>query len=100
MIPPALPTRRQAMTTCALAALTTLACAGLLTAATLAQAPVAVVPLLIGVCIGVPLAMAWSVPFSVAVLRTTAPSAGHREALSDMRDHLAQLPETRHPLGL
>ena len=100
MIPSALPSRRQAIATCVLAVLTVVACAGLLMAATLANAPAAVMPLVVMACIGVPLAMAWSVPVSLAVLRASAPQDGDHEAIATLRDSLAKLPETAHPLGL
>jgi hypothetical protein len=35
---------------------------------------------------------------SIAVLR--APGERHRRALRELRSHLAELPETHHPLGL
>ena len=100
MTPRAIPSRRQAMATCIFTALSVAACAGLFTAATLAPAPLAVVPLLIAVCIGFPLMTAWSLPLAIAVLRTRTPQAAGRKALAAMRNHLAQLPETEHPLGL
>ena len=101
-----LPTRRQAYAACFAAVLTALGCAGLLGGAVVGHAPVAVLPLLIAVCIGCPMAAAWSLPVSIAVLRATAPASdegeGHPPALDvrALRRHLDRLPETEHPLGL
>lgn len=99
MFPRAIPTRRQAYASCVLAALTLAGCAGLMTAATLTPAPVGVLPLVIAVCIGCPLVMAWSLPLSILVLRAGEMTNAEERALSAMRRHLARLPETPHPLG-
>jgi hypothetical protein len=100
MTPRALPTRRQAYANCSLAAMTVLACAGLLCAAVAAHAPVAVLPLVAAVCIGCPMAMAWSLPVSIALLRAAARvDELDRHAVAALRRHLERLPETPHPLG-
>ena len=67
------------------------------TAAILAPAPPAAVPLVVIVCVGCPLFAAWQVPIAVAALR--ARRAGG-QALSRFRRGLDELPETEHPLGL
>ena len=109
MLPRALPTRRQAYATLLAAVLTAGACAALLGAAVLAPAPLAVLPLVVAVCIGCPMALAWSLPISIAVVRATRPRRSDieseapalaPEALTDLRRHLDGLPETEHPLGL
>jgi len=96
MVPRTLPTRRQAVATCVLCAATVLGSAALMTGATLASAPLAVMPLLVLVCIGCPLAMAWSLPLAVAVLQATE---SRSQSLAAMRRSLARLPETEHPHG-
>ena len=96
MAPPPLPTRRHALATCAFSALTAIVCVCLLTAAALASAPPAVVPLLAMTCVGFPILASWQLPAALAVL-------GRREehaALADLRRRLDELPETSHPLGL
>ena len=94
MVSEALPTRRDAILGLAFAALTAVACAGLLFAAALAPAPLAALPFLVVLCIACPMAATWSVPASIAVLRTDA------RAVARLRRSLDQLPETSHPLGL
>jgi hypothetical protein len=104
----ALLTRRRAIRTCVFAALTALVCAALLTAAALASAPPAVLPFLVVICIGCPMAAACELPAAITGLRATRRGAGRRarrasrvdvHALAALRRELAQLPETRHPLG-
>jgi hypothetical protein len=104
----ALPTRRRAIRLCVFAALTALMCGGLLTGAALAPAPPAVLPFLVIVCIGCPMAAAWELPVAIARLRGERERADHRagraaaldaRALAALRRQLDQLPETRHPLG-
>jgi hypothetical protein len=96
------PLERKACAAIVLAALTCVACAGLMIAAMLAPAPPAVVPLAVVVCIGCPIAMAWPVPGSVSILRASRRlRAGENErALKALRQHLSRLPEREHPLGL
>jgi hypothetical protein len=79
-------------------ALTALVCAGLVSVAALEPAPPAVIPAIVAVCIGGPMLAALDLLSSIAVLRT--PGDRHRRALRELRSHLAELPETHHPLGL
>jgi hypothetical protein len=90
-----IPDPRQALLTCLLAALAGVACAGLVVAATLAPAPPAALPFLIGVCIACPLLAAWELPMALAVLRF----GRQQSALGELRSRLNELPETEHPLG-
>jgi hypothetical protein len=52
------------------------------------------------------MALAWSLPISIAVIRARLRSgdavapALDDGALTDLRQHLDRLPETEHPLGL
>src|SRR3954447_4475507 len=94
------PSRDRAIRICVLVAITTLACGGLLFAAALTPAPPGVLLFVVAVCIAVPMLVAWEIPHAVAALRH------HRErvhenarAVAQMRARLAELPETRHPLG-
>lgn len=102
MTPRPLPSRQRATAVCIFAALTALVCAGLLSAAVLAHAPVAVLPFIVAVCIGCPIVASWELPVSIAVLRASRPR--HRSldarALVALRRNLDRLPETPHPLGL
>jgi hypothetical protein len=88
---------RRAMLQALYVALTVLACAGLVSAAVLAPAPPAVLPLIVLVAIGMPMTAAFELPSVLATLRH-----GHREgrALTRLRRELERLPETHHPLGL
>src|SRR3954454_15504887 len=101
MFPARLPTRRDAIASCVVAALTLIVCAAVLIATVLAPAPVAVLPLVTLVCLGSPLALGWSLPASFAVLRATREHENARaDAMEALRRQLDRLPETRHPLGL
>lgn len=71
--------------------------AGLCAAAILAPAPPMAVPLAVVTCVGAPLFAGWEAPRAWAGLR--AQRAG-RKALDALRQHLNELPETEHPLGL
>jgi len=96
-----LPTRGQAILVCASVVLSALMCAGLLTAATLAPAPPAVLPFVIAVGIGLPMVSAWELRPSLVVLRAhryAARAAGQARLLADWRRRLDALPETPHPL--
>jgi hypothetical protein len=95
-------TRRRAVLTCTVVALTALICAGLVTAAVLVPAPVVVVPLIAATCVGGPMLMALELPASVATLRAgrRTKAAPDARVLADMRRYLRQLPETQHPLDL
>jgi hydrogenase/urease accessory protein HupE len=95
----ALPTRRQALATCALAVVAVAISGCILAAAVLSTPPPAILPLLTLVCVGCPMALGWSLPTSVAVLRSVEPRLDGR-AVRTLRRHLDRLPETQHPLGL
>ena len=88
--------RRDALLHCAYAALVTVACVGVLTAAAIAPAPEVVQPFIVVTCVGFAMLVASEVPGSLAVLRATRRSA----ALDALRRQLDELPETEHPLGL
>jgi hypothetical protein len=95
-------TRSQVLFLCATVALTVLACAGLLFAAALVPAPPVVLPLIVVVCIGFPMAVSWELRPSLAVLRTSGGLMRRRRdvrLLAEMRAYLEQLPETPHPHG-
>jgi uncharacterized membrane protein YbhN (UPF0104 family) len=95
------PTRRQALVVCAFVAFTAFVCAALLSAAALAPAPTPVLPLVVVVCIGCPMAAAYELPAAIAGLRR-----GRRRRPLDLgevdrlRRQLEALPETHHPLDL
>lgn len=92
------PTRRQATFVCIHAALTVLVCSGLCAAAILFAAPAAVVPLIVGCCVGLPMLASWRLPEALNVLRLRAATADPL-TLRELRRALAELPETEHPLG-
>jgi hypothetical protein len=109
MTSPVPPTRRQAVLLCVCAALTAVMCAALLGAAALIPAPPVVLPFLVVIGVGCPMAVACEVPGAIAVLRAGRDrTAGGRSggpaldgrALETLRRQLAQIPETQHPLGL
>jgi hypothetical protein len=89
-----LPTRNQAIFVCAFVALTVLACTGLLSAAAIAPAPPVVLPLIIAICIGIPMCGAWELRPAVTTLRTRR----NARLIADMGRFLDTLPETQHPL--
>jgi len=70
-----------------------LACAGLIVTAVLVPPPSAIAPILALVCIGCPMAAAYELPTAIRALRA------HRRAGAALRQVLAELPETPHPLG-
>jgi hypothetical protein len=82
---------------CAVVLVTALVCAAILCAAALVPAPTAVLPFVVVVCVGCPMAAACELPRAVAELRRPASEAG---ALAQLRSELDALPETHHPLGL
>lgn len=84
------PSLRHAVRVCVFAAITVLVSGGLLTAAVLAPAPAPVLPLVLLVCIGLPMGAGGELPAALRSLR----------ARDRLRRQLARLPETRHPLGL
>jgi hypothetical protein len=87
---------------CAFVAVTVLMGVGLLCAAALVPAPPAVLPLLVVVCVGCPMAAACELSGAIACLRRGAGGAGALDsrALEALRRQLDALPETQHPLGL
>jgi hypothetical protein len=99
MTPKPLPTRRQAIVTCAYVVLTALMSAGLLSAAALVPAPLTVLPLIVLVCIGCPMFAAWELRPSIAVLRAHRGlrRADRSRLVAEMRRFLDALPETPHP---
>jgi hypothetical protein len=96
--------RRRALAVCAFAVITALVCGGLITAAILAPAPVGVLPLVAGACVGLPMLAAWQLAQVNATVggipRVLLPQRRRREkkALRDLRRWLERLPETAHPL--
>jgi hypothetical protein len=94
-----LPSRRSAVLTCLTVALALLASAGLVTAAVLASAPPAVLPLIVAAGVGLPLMSAWALPPALAALRGAVVIPGTREArmLAEFRRQLRHLPETQRP---
>jgi len=83
---------RRAVVQLGVAALVALSCCALVVGAALAPAPPVVLPLLAVVCVGLPMAVAVEVPGAVRMLRRET------RALAALRRHLAELPETPHPL--
>lgn len=95
-----LPTRGQALFVCVTLALTVVACAGLLFAAALVPAPPFVLPFIVLVCIGFPVAASWDLRPSLASLRRSGGLTRRRRnarLVAEMRAYLEQLPETPHP---
>jgi hypothetical protein len=85
-------TRREAIVRIAFAVLVALSCAGLVSAAALVPAPPAVLPLVAIVSVGGPMAVTGELHAGIKALQR------RRRALAMLRRHLAQLPETAHPL--
>jgi hypothetical protein len=71
-------------------------CAG----AVLAPAPPIAVPLVVAICVGSPLFAGWQVPHALVLLRAERVERRQRRAVASLRESLARLPETEHPLGL
>jgi hypothetical protein len=92
------PSRRHAVLICVSSLVVLLMAAGLCSAAILAHAPAAVVPLIAVSCAGLPLLAACRLPVAVAALRTKSPPRSDL-SLADLRRELNQLPETKHPFG-
>ncbi|HEU4974908.1 MAG TPA: hypothetical protein VFT50_07425 [Baekduia sp.] len=88
---------RRAVRACVFVAVTAFMCAGLLSAAVLIPAPPVALPMILAVCIGLPMAAAFELPTAVSVLRG---ARRRRRDLSALRRELELLPETQHPLGL
>jgi hypothetical protein len=95
-----MPARRQTALTCVFSALAVIVSAGLFSAAALAPAPPAVIPLVVVVCIGAPALAAWELSKTIGARRRPSPSPLDSTALTTLRRHLDELPETQHPLGL
>lgn len=87
-------TRRRAFALCALAVTALVVGTGLITAAALAHAPIAALPVVILAGIAMPMLMAYELPVAIASIRD------HAHAVAALRRHLDGLPETAHPLGL
>jgi hypothetical protein len=85
-------TRREAIARIAFAVLVALSCAGLISAAALVPAPPGVLPLVAIVSVACPMAVTGELHAGIRALQR------RRRALATLRRHLAQLPETSHPL--
>jgi hypothetical protein len=96
--PVILSSRRDAMRVCGHAVLTVIVCAGLSAAAMLLAAPAAVVPLVAGACVVLPILACWRLSDAVRILSFSVRRVDP-VALKQMRLALAALPETEHPLG-
>jgi hypothetical protein len=98
----AIVTRSQGVLVCAFAALTVITCAALFTAAALVPAPPAVLPFLVTVCIAGPMLAALELRAALPALRRRGGDSEPMDwsSLVALRRHLAQLPETQHPLEL
>jgi hypothetical protein len=94
------PAPHRSLLLCVSAALTALLCGALLTAAALVPAPAPVVPLLVAICIGCPMAAAWDLSDAVADVRARRWAARAARAHRGLRREIAALPECDHPLGL
>ena len=86
-----MPVRRRAIFVGSFAAVVTLACAALLSAAVLVPAPTVVLPFVVAVCLGCPMAATYELALAVAAVR---------DPQLELRRELDRLPETAHPLGL
>jgi hypothetical protein len=91
---------RRSLLLCVSAAITALLCGALLTAAALVPAPATVVPMIVAVCIGCPMAAVWNLSDAVADVRDRGRAARNARAARRLRRQLAALPERDHPLGL
>jgi hypothetical protein len=80
--------------------LTLVVSAGICAGAVLAPAPAAAVPLVVAMCVGLPLFAAWEVPTALVCLRAARADRAGSRALDKLRRTLEELPETEHPLGL
>jgi hypothetical protein len=88
-------TRRQPRFSLLVAALAVLSGLATCTAAILAPAPAAAVPVVALVCVGCPMFASWEMPIALASLRAQR----GRQALAALRRSLDRLPEVEHPLG-
>ncbi len=78
---------------------TVLMTCGVSAAAMLAPAPAAVVPLIVVICAVAPLFAAWEAPAALAAFRSERQRRHGKQALTQLRAALDQLPEIEHPLG-
>ena len=83
--------RRRLILVAVFATLAALICGGLLAAAVLVPAPLAVLPFVIATCLGCPMAAAYELAQAVRAVR---------DPQLELRRELDRLPETQHPLGL
>ena len=95
-----IPPPRRSLLLCVSAALTALLCGALLTAAALVPAPAPVVPLLVVIGIGCPMAAAWDLSEAIADVRDRRRLARGARAHQRFHRELQALPEREHPLGL
>lgn len=93
-------TRGQPHLVLAVAVLTALVSIAMCAGAVLAPAPPIAVPLVVAICVGSPLFAGWQVPQALISLRSERTERGQRRAVAALRESLARLPETEHPLGL
>jgi len=84
--------RREAIARIVFAALVVLACGGLISAAALVPAPPLVLPLIAIVSVGGPMTVTPELQIGIRALRR------QRRAMATLRQNLAELPETAHPL--
>jgi len=90
------PTRSRSLVVGAFVAVTALACAALVAAAALVPAPAAALPVIVTVCVGLPMVAA----YELSTLRAAPVADVGERQLAALRRELARLPETKHPLGL
>ena len=83
--------RRRTTLVAIFAAVVTLACAAVLSAAVLVPAPTVVLPFVVAACLGCPMAATYELARAVAAVR---------DPQLELRRELDRLPETAHPLGL
>jgi hypothetical protein len=94
------PTRKRAVQLCVVAIATALTCGALLIAAAIAPAPIFLLPVIVVICIGLPMFAAWELPRAAAGFRHHRQRVmDNARAMAELRAGLAELPETRHPLG-
>jgi hypothetical protein len=85
---------------CCFAAAAGVGCAALVGAAALVPAPPVVLPLILAIGIGCPLALRGELRSSISVLRDGGPGPLDRRDLVRLRRELDGLPETEHPLEI
>ena len=93
-------TRRRATQRCLFVAAIAVFSGVLLCAAVFAHAPTVVVPLVVAACIACPMAAAYELPPALESLRHyRARGAALSKAVAELRQGMAELPETKHPHG-